>query len=93
MNKSTDHVKLSSSLLHTLAAINAEVDHNRGQENIIGSNIFLEGRCLIQIGCDAAAKSSLPDNIPEKIMPSSANMHAIIVKVCEMCALLHLKKY
>ncbi|XP_042413315.1 probable histidine kinase 5 isoform X2 [Zingiber officinale] len=80
MNKSIDDVKLSSSLLHTLAEINAEVDHNQGQENLIGSDIFFEGRCLMQIGCDGAAKSSLPDNIPEKIMRSSANMDAIFLK-------------
>ncbi|KAG6493655.1 hypothetical protein ZIOFF_048648 [Zingiber officinale] len=85
MNKSIDDVKLSSSLLHTLAEINAEVDHNQGQENLIGSDIFFEGRCLMQIGCDGAAKSSLPDNIPEKIMRSSANMDAIFLKeICKM---------
>ncbi|XP_074582207.1 putative histidine kinase 5 [Curcuma longa] len=83
MNKSIDDVKLSSSLLHTLAAINAEVDHNQGQENLLGNDIFFQGRCLLQIGCDGAAKSSLPDNIPEKIMPSSANMDAIFVKDTE----------
>ncbi|XP_042446722.1 probable histidine kinase 5 [Zingiber officinale] len=71
MNKSVSDAKLGSKLLQTLIALNSEMDHTQGQQDLIGRNIFFGGRCSIQIGCINSTESSLSCITPQKIMPST----------------------